>query len=189
MKLNTQELVADLQDRTQKATALVAVFYKLDESRLQYKSNPNSWSVLECIAHLNRYYAFYLPLLTKATVKPNPEKTATFFKTGLLGQFFVKLMEPKKNKIKKMKAVAKMNPNGSLLSIEELNLFNHYQNEFLAVLERCEQVDLNGHQVPTVISKWITISLGDTLRFIVVHNERHLLQAQNCLKSAIKIVG
>ena len=187
MKIDNLLLIEDLQDRTQKASALATVFCKLEESKLQYKPDANSWSVLECITHLNRYYAFYIPLLTKA-IASYPAQTGSVFKPGILGQFFVRLMEPKANKIKKMKAMAKMNPNGSQPDKKVLNQFVEYQKELLSVLERCKQGNLNKPQIPTVMSKWITISLGDTLRFIVVHNERHLLQAQNCLKTGREIL-
>lgn len=182
MKINTIALIADLEDRTHKATALVQVFQKLAESQLRYKENPNTWSVLECIAHLNRYYAFYLPLLQKAIHKEAVKKGSGSFRSGWLGQFFVKLMEPKEGKIKKMKAMAVMNPNGTPVDAVVLQDFIANQEAFLQLLEACRTLDLNAVSIPTVMSRWITINLGDTLRFMVVHHERHLLQAQNCLK-------
>lgn len=186
MKMNKNELLDDLLDRTQKATALVSIFQKMEESALQLKEDAKSWSVLECIDHLNRYYAFYLPLLNKALHNDKSNKTESF-STGWLGQFFVKLMEPKEGTIKKMKAMESMNPNGSKLDISVLQQFINHQEAFLQIMEQCKTINLNAAKLPTVMSKWITISLGDTLRFIVVHNERHLLQAQNCLKSSIAV--
>lgn len=143
---------------------------------------------LQCIAHLNKYYAYYIPLLNDTLAKSKQQKGIVIFKTGILGQFFVKLMEPKRGKIKKIKTIANMNPNGCDLLIEELVFFMNYQLEFLSILEKSKNCDLNRFQIPTVMSKWIMISLGDTFRFIVAHNERHLLQTQNCLKQQQAIV-
>ena len=185
MTTDTLWLVEDLQDRTQKASALAAAFSKIEVERLQYKPDASRWSVLECIAHLNRYYAFYMPLLRNAVAKSPIIKADFTFTSGLLGQFFVRLMEPKGNTVKKMKAMAKMNPQGSTLDVSELHDFMAYQEELLTLLETCKYHNLAQPKVPTALSKWITISLGDTLRFLVVHNERHLLQAQNCLKWAV----
>lgn len=84
-----------------------------------------------------------------------------------------------------MKAIAQMNPNWLDLKLKELALFMQYQSEFLAVLDYSKNYDLNGCQIPTVIFKWLTINLDDTLRFVVSHNERHLLHGQNCLKVAL----
>ena len=185
MKVNTLELLDDLQDRTQKSAALVNVFQKLDENTLQYKLTPNTWSVLECVAHLNSYYAFYLPLLRDAIELDKSKQYEGIFKAGWLGQFFVNLIEPKEDRIKKMSAMAKMNPNGKNLNPIILQIFLDHQRELHEIMEICKKRNLNRVRISTAISKWISISLGDTLRFIVVHNERHLLQAQRCLKSTI----
>jgi TusA-related sulfurtransferase len=183
--MNTLALLEDLQDRTQKSAALINVLQKLEESTLQHKLNPNTWSVLECIAHLNLYYAFYIPLLKTAVELDQTKSYEGRFKSGWLGEFFVTIMKPKKGKIKKMSAMAKMNPNGTLLDPSILEVFLNNQKTIHEIMEICKTRNLNSVKIPTVMSKWVSISLGDTLRFIVVHNERHLLQAQNCLKSTL----
>lgn len=185
MKINTIELIDDLKERIQIGSAIVSFYKELEVSELRRKSSPTTWSVLECIAHLNLYYAFYIPLLNEALANSKPQKGIVIFKTGILGQFFVKLMDANRDNTKKMKAVAQMNPNGADLRVEELQLFINYQSEFLSILEQSKNYDLNSCHIPTVLSKWVTISLGDTFRFIVTHNERHLLQIQHCLKAEL----
>lgn len=182
MKINTIELLEDLKERTDIGNAIVSFFWELDESDLRYKPSPTTWSVLECVAHLNRYYAFYIPLLNEALGKQVEYRGLVIFKTGVLGDFFVRLMEARAKKIKKMKAISYMDPNGCDLKTTELALFMNYQLEFLSIMDKCKNYDLTAPRIPTVMSKWVTISLGDTLRFLVTHNERHLLQAQNCLQ-------
>lgn len=184
MKLKQQSLLDDLHDRSQKASALVHIFLQLDPQTLQRKEDPNSWSVLECVEHLNRYFRFYLPLLHKAIRDQKDKKPAEHFKTGWLGQFFVQLMQPQEGRIKKMKAVALMNPNGQSLDLSTLHEFIDHQNTFIQLIAQARAGNLKTHRIPTVMSGWITLSLGDTMRFITVHNERHLLQAQNSIKSA-----
>ncbi|MDI9256781.1 DinB family protein [Flavobacterium sedimenticola] len=181
MKINAIELLEDLQSRTLHQATIVRCFITRDDSDLRYKADSESWSVLECIAHLNCYYTFYLPLLREALSKSTPHKGVIVFKTGFLGNYFVRLMETESDKVKKMKAVPAMNPNHTILQRDELSLFIEYQSEFTALLNLCKAYDISAPTIPTVLSKWVTLSLGDTLRFIVAHNERHLLQAQNRL--------
>lgn len=185
MKLDTLTLIEDLKERTEKIEALARVFMKMEENQLQFKSDATSWSALECIAHLNRYHAFYNPLLRDIFSKAAKVPGRPVYTTGLLGQFFVKMMEPKNNSIKKMKAMAKMNPNGSELDRTELDAFIAGQQEMLFLLEQAKNCNLNAFRLPTVMSPWITTNLGDTLRFIVTHNERHVLQAQNSVSRAV----
>jgi len=182
MKLNNIELIEDLKERTIEASAVASLFFEVDEQELQSKANPEAWSALECFAHLNRYYAFYIPLLIKAIGSSPEHKGLLVFKAGYLGQFFVRLTDIKQKKIKKMKAMPTMDPNGSNPTIEELRLFIDYQKDMLSILEKSKNYNLSKPKIPTAMSRWITISLGDTLRFIVAHNERHLHQAEGCLK-------
>ena len=185
MKICNIDLIEDLKARTAAVSAAASLFREVDQEALQYKTSAETWSVLECIAHLNRYYHFYMPLLIEAAGNSQECKGLPFFKPGILGAFFVKLMEPKEEKAKKMKAVAQMDPNGSNPSVEELELFLNYQKDLLSILDISKGYDLRKPQIPTVMSRWITISLGDTFRFIVTHNERHLRQAERCLHQVL----
>jgi hypothetical protein len=44
-------------------------------------------------------------------------------------------------------------------------------------LESSRNRDLSAVRIPISISKWITIRLGDTFRFVIAHNKRHIMQA------------
>jgi hypothetical protein len=55
-------------------------------------------------------------------------------------------------------------------------------DEFDHVLELSQYVDLQKIKIPFSFTKLLKLRLGDNLRFIVAHNERHLMQAQKILK-------
>ena len=51
------------------------------------------------------------------------------------------------------------------------------------MLHNLEQTELeNKTRIPISINKWIKIKLGDTFRFVIYHNERHIQQAKRVLK-------
>ena len=56
--------------------------------------------------------------------------------------------------------------------------FIRQQEELLFCVRDSFRLDLNATKIPISISKWIKISLGDTLRFLIAHNERHFRQAE-----------
>ena len=56
----------------------------------------------------------------------------------------------------------------------ELETFLGFQNRLLYLLQRAQQVNLGGHRVPTSLSNFIRLKLGDTFRFVIAHQERHL---------------
>jgi len=56
-------------------------------------------------------------------------------------------------------------------------------------LDVCAKVDIGKTKTAISISKWIKLKLGDTLRVVIYHNQRHMAQAKrisNALTPAIK---
>ena len=64
---------------------------------------------------------------------------------------------------------------GTLLSI----LPNLFSEDVLSLLNKSTAVSLNKNKVPITLTRRIKLKLGDTFRFIIHHNIRHLNQIQN----------
>lgn len=180
MKINVKELNAELIEKTRLNINKAESFKNLSIDQLNFKTSPESWSVLECIEHLNIYGNYYNPEIKKCLEKSKTKANVTF-KPGVIGNYFVNLMKPKA-KLNKMKTLADNNPIGSKLNIEVIDHFINQQKVCLELINESKQVDLTKTKTGISISKMIKLRLGDTLRFIVTHNERHLLQAENVLK-------
>lgn len=153
---------------------------------LNGKLSAESWSVLECLEHLNRYGRFYLPEIQKC-LDSNQTKPVTMYRPGMLGNYFAKSMLPGEQ-MKRMKTFREMNPAGSTLNRDVLTEFIRQQDELQRLLERSADVDLGKLKTPVSIAKWLSIKLGDTLRFFVYHQVRHVLQAKRVLNSLEKSV-
>jgi hypothetical protein len=136
------------------------------------------------LEHLNRYAEFYTSeierLLQKnQTAKGRPEKE---FKPGYWGKKFCDSMLPDENgKIKKMKTFKSKNPAAQEASIDSLEKFLAYQERWEKILEKVKDFDLNKNKCKLTIPL-IKMNLGSTLRFIIYHQERHILQAQRVLE-------
>ncbi|MFM7022373.1 MAG: hypothetical protein ACKOXB_05295 [Flavobacteriales bacterium] len=55
------------------------------------------------------------------------------------------------------------------------------QKQTLELLEAAGKVDLKKVKTSVSISKFIRLRLGDTFRFVIYHNQRHIAQAQKVL--------
>lgn len=182
--MHRTDLINDLKTRTEEIIHGIGMFTSLSIDELNRRNSPNSWSILECLEHLNRYGDFYLPeidtQLNKAQVSNNE-----LFKSGWLGNYFALSMLPGENgKLNKMKTFKSMNPIHSQLSLEVITKFLDQQKQLLQLLTRAQQVDLKRVKTSISISKWIKLRLGDTLRVVVYHNQRHMKQARNVLSGA-----
>ncbi len=175
-------LIEELTQKTQKHLTDIEQLLEMEEADLNWRAAEESWSVLECIEHLNRYGDFYLPEIAKKMEKGS-RKQPEIFKTGWLGDYFAKSMLPKE-KLNKMKTFKNMNPLGSDLSREVILRFRSQLEEMLELLDKAKSIDLTRTKTGISISNLIKLRLGDTFRVVVYHNERHMKQLERVLKAA-----
>lgn len=181
-KMKRRELIADLKARTHQNIEELVRFSDLSSAELNHRNTPQSWSILECMAHLNLYGDFYLPEIDNCIKHAQPSDNEDF-ESGWLGNYFAVSMLPGENgKLNKMKTFKSMNPIHKSLSPDVLVTFKKQQHEMLRLLDIAHQVDLGKTKTSISISKWIKLRLGDTLRVVIYHNQRHMRQAQNVLK-------
>ena len=178
MKINSQQLIKDLEVQTRAFIKKVEELQNLDAKSLNWKKNSDSWSVLECLEHLNLYGDFYIPEIKKRISNSTSPKVE-FFKSGLLGDYFASSMLPKE-KLNRMKTFKDKNPVNSSLNSEVLVRFISQQYQLLELLKSAQNVNLN--QVKTKITiPFIRLKLGDTFRFLVNHTIRHFAQIERVL--------
>lgn len=179
MRIPSAQLISDLTALTLENLNGVRSFRLRTEEELNRRASAKSWSALECIEHLNRYGDFYLPEIEKR-IKHARSPSEKEFKSGMLGNYFAKSMMPKEQ-LNKMKTFNNMNPLNCTLDKGILDHFIDQQHQLLELLKRSEAVSLNKVKTAISISKWITLKLGDTLRVVIYHNQRHIRQAERAL--------
>jgi len=86
---------------------------------------------------------------------------------------------------KKIKTFAAMNTLHKEVSIQVLDNFIDYQKSILEILNNARKVDLNKVKTNISITKLLKLRLGDVLRFLIYHQERHKLQAERAIKSML----
>lgn len=180
MKIAAKQLIDDLTVRTQAHIEAVKEFENLNDEALNWKVQPESWSILECLEHLNLYGDFYLPEIERSIQTQGTPKPGAVFKSGFLGNYFAKSMLPQE-KLNKMKTFKDKDPVGSKLSRQVLSRFLGQQESMLRLLKKAEKTDLSKVKTSISISRLIKLRLGDTFRVVVYHNERHIAQANKVL--------
>ncbi len=179
MKIQRQALINELSQIVEKAITSAQGFKNLSPEQLNFKEDANSWSILECLEHLNLYGDFYLPEIETQILKtPSTTANAEVFKSGWLGNYFANSMRPKADgSVNKMKTFKDKDPAASNLPISTIDRFIKQQESLLNYLKQAQKLDLTKLKTGITLTKWIKLRLGDTLRFVVYHIERHMLQA------------
>lgn len=162
-------------------TTVEEKLYHLPAPVLQLPPAQGKWSAIQCLEHLNTYSRFYLPQIARAIERGlERQQYATIsFKSGWLGNWFTNIMQPKPDGSLPMRMQAPKNarPSTDLDAAKVLQEFITGQHQLLLLLQQAERVNLQGLRVPTTLGKWLKLSLGDTFRFFIAHEERHVLQA------------
>ncbi|MBO9694270.1 DinB family protein [Chryseobacterium sp.] len=179
MKISTSELLDELKNRTKEHLEFAAMLSLKPEDDLNFRISEDSWSALECLEHLNRYGAFYIPEINR-NINSAEKFSRSYFKPGILGNYFAKSMLPKEN-LNKMKTLKATNPIHSQLDKSTIDIFIQQQGKLLELLEEAKFIDLEKTKTGISISKLIKLKLGDTFRFVIYHNARHIEQIKRIL--------
>lgn len=175
MSVKNTELIQQLRDNTRKTLSIALELKTYPVEKLNFKSSATDWSILECIEHLNLYGKFYLPEIENRIFLAKPYHNG-YFKSSLLGNYFVNMI--KASNTKKIKATKQMDSTGSDLNLSTIHQFVKQLELLDSLLLRAESINLNKVKTAISLTKFIKLRLGDTLRFLVYHNERHILQAK-----------
>ncbi|WP_066404523.1 DinB family protein [Flavisolibacter tropicus] len=183
-KFKTEDLIAELKEDVQHILEAAEHIRTSDKNKLVYQIDKEKWSVVQILEHMNAYGRYYLPAIAKALEEDKSPRNA-WFESGFWGNYFTKTMKPSnvrviKNKMKAMKAYCFPNS----LNVEQVtNEFIQQQQILLGLLDRAKDKNLNAKRIPITVTSLIKLKLGDVFRFLVAHEQRHMIQARNTLKA------
>lgn len=189
MDLSSRQLLDELLREARKMEAQTAELRNANATRLHQRPSPQGWNALECLEHLNLTYDYYLPQLEKAIGKAKDKgwKPESNYQPGFLGKKMIESVRPgDKGKIgMKMKTFKRTTPaiEGRPAEIT-INRFLIHHRQFIQLIEAGRGVNLQRPRVTSLIGPALRFRLGDALRFLQAHNERHWLQLERAMGKA-----
>ncbi|MFC6996292.1 DinB family protein [Rufibacter roseus] len=175
--MNTTSLLAQLQTQVQQLKASVtSEFLPLEIATLNFKPHATSWSILECLEHLNRYSRFYLPHFAKALAAAPTLALPQPVRYSWLGKKSLDMVNP--GNVKKHKTLKHMNPHNSQLTAAVLDEFLQHQDTLLKLLEKATKADVNKKTIPVEFFRLLKMRTLEAFEFLVMHQQRHVQQAQ-----------
>lgn len=186
---DSKSLLTQLEEDTRKI--LNHVNELMANPAVQWSRQPfeYKWSPVQVIEHLNSYNRYYLPQLGKALDRGKGMGATNHaaFKSGWLGNYFTKIMLPAQDGkiVNKMNAPKDHSPKNDLNVEVVLQEFVIGQQRLLAYLKDAHNTDLARLKVPISISRYLKLKLGDTFRFLIAHQQRHIIQLDFALNNYI----
>ena len=180
---NTNTLIDQLQGDIRNMLLTVGQLAQEPATVLETPPPTGGWSIAQVTEHLNIYCRYYITAIEQA-LHLNNTRPDTLFKPGWLGDYFTGLMQPVAGQTikKKMKAPKNGIPSAQPDARQMLEEFSSHQHHLLQLLQIARSANLSRIRIPTSISKWIRLKLGDTFRFLVAHEERHFVQISHVLR-------
>jgi uncharacterized damage-inducible protein DinB len=183
-KFKSEELINQLQADVKQIIAAAEHLQTADPVKLNYCPEEGSWSVAQVLEHLNAYNRHYLPAIEKSMIHISKD-TSAWFIPGFWGNYFTKMMMPGNvYEIKnKMKASKNFIPDKGANVEAVFKEFFQHQNRLLQLLDVARRRNLNSIRIPISINKLVRLRLGDMFRFLIAHEQRHMIQARNAIKA------
>ena len=174
MLLTPEQCLLDINDSRRRAEALIS---GLISGQLTRRPDPGKWSIAECLAHLNITAATVQKLMVRGIEQAKQEKRFGKgpFSIGPKGRLMVWIAEPPpKFRIRAPKNVRPPTTIDDPLQL--LPDFLHAQDEWERLMREQEGLDLAKIKVGQGAFR---MRLAAALPWMMAHQRRHLLQAEN----------
>ena len=165
---------------------------QLDNANLISQPNPESWSLIEVVEHLNKAYTLYLDKVDTAIANcPDIQGPPKPFKARAWQKFVIEGQRLKNGKRPwKMKTLKRFQPllDVKTLTDEDLQtiferffaLHEHLKTSILSA--RVKQV--KAHKFSSAIGPIVNFYLPEGFEFLLCHMERHYVQIEGILAAA-----
>jgi hypothetical protein len=170
---------------TIEADALVA---RLSDAEFSWRPSPDQWSIGECIDHLNAVARAYLPVLDDGIADAIRRSLygSGPFRYNWIGRLHVFLTRP--DSWVRGRAQRLFLPAPSRSRQEVMAAFRAYQVQYVDRLRQCNGLDLSRARTASPVWRWLPIPLGSAFALLIVHERRHLAQAQRVLQAQARAV-
>jgi hypothetical protein len=176
-------LITELLDRTELLKANTQTFLRLTDEQLQQRPAPDAWSISEIYGHLNLSMDQSIRRIL-SRIALAPDHNADEYNSGWLGDLACSIIMPRPDgSVFKLRARKAHRVDAATIDArEELRVFLRHCDALDDILRHVATKDLRRITIPFFLPRLLRLRLGDVLRFLVAHGERHLLQAQRVME-------
>jgi hypothetical protein len=188
------KLFLSAEDQIQRLNRLVSEIEKMESmgSDLLLKSpEAGKWCVAEIISHMNQAYHLYENridlLLDKLPDKKIHDEKDQFRARGMAKMSIVSMRPVNGERKRRMKTMKRFEPVLKMEGIskdklsETFALFYRYQDHLKESIKKSRSKDVGKRRLNSAIGPIVRFYLPEAFDFLISHEERHLLQAQEVI--------
>ena len=157
-------------------------FGKLSAEQLNWKPSIETWSLGQCFEHLIVTNNLYFPNIQKVIdgTHRNNFFSKIPFSTNLIAIAMKNALNPDQKR--KMKTFKVFEPSTSNVTATIIEDFAENNLKLIEMIEACKDFDLHKIKIAEPLSVLLNLRLDDAFEILVMHEKRHLLQAERVLK-------
>ncbi|MBX7241565.1 MAG: DinB family protein [Bacteroidia bacterium] len=182
--MNNADFISEtLREGKNISEAVAQKFGNLSPELQNTRPAPDKWSIGQCLDHLivlNSTYFEVLSQLEAGTYQPSFWAKISPF-SGMFGNMLIKSIDPQN--ITKVKTQPVWEPSQSNVSEDIVSRFLSNHEILMNKLGKLTAVNLNKTIISSPAAGFITYSLYSLYKILILHEKRHILQAENVLKT------
>lgn len=155
-------------------------FGNLTAFQLNWKPDPDSWSIGQCLDHIMVADRSYFPQVETILQGrySRPFWSLVPGKPKVWGRLLIRLL---KDPGRKLQTLDVFEPTQSKLGEAVVDHFLQHEDLVISYLTRMDAVNNRKYYVKSPVSNYITYSLRDLAEIMLLHQERHFKQAKRVL--------
>jgi DinB family protein len=159
-----------------------SAFGQLSAEQINWKPSEGEWSIGQCFDHLIISNRPYLSVIEE--IREGRRRHRAWERVPLLPRFFGKLLigTLRPDSGRKVKARPAFYPSTSHIPAAIITSFIEQQDRLLNLIEATRRLNLDGITMTSPVVRFITYSLMDAYRIIVVHEQNHFIQARQVME-------
>ena len=166
-----------LQKGKQAGEKVKREFSAITLQQLNWKPDPESWSIGQCLDHLIVSDCLYFPVFKK--IAENKYKMTTWQRRSPLSKMFGTLLvsQMQENVKRKVRTAKVFYPSASQVDSGIFERFHKHLDSLLEYIDAFKDVDPDKTYITSPVSNFITYNLRDAVTLLVNHEHRHINQA------------
>jgi hypothetical protein len=159
-------------------------FGRLSAEQVNWKPGEGEWSIGQCFDHLIVSNRPFFPIIEE--VLEGRRRRRAWERMPLLPRLFGKLLirTLRPDTGRKVEARPAFYPSSSHIPPEIIASFAQQQDRLLHLMEATRGLDLDAITITSPVASFVTYSLMDAYRIIVVHEQNHFVQASRITETA-----
>ncbi|HEY3404261.1 MAG TPA: DinB family protein [Ohtaekwangia sp.] len=162
--------------------AFKSAFGNLSEAQLNWKPDPQTWSIAQNIDHLIVINKTYYPVIQ--SVREGTYTLPLIGKFGFMVRFMSKVLlnAVQPDRRKKMKTFPVWEPSSSTIAGDILERFGDHQEDLKHLIINSQDLLEKGTLISSPANRNIVYKLETAFEIIVIHEQRHFAQAREVLE-------